>query len=92
MLADCGRREQRKIKAKIDELKTDPRIGKPLVRELIGFRRLVAASRYRVVYHLAEKKNNKTATVVAIGIRKQGDRNDIYALAKKLKAQGQLLD
>ena len=89
MLGVIGRGEQRKIVAKIDGLKNNPDAqGKPLVGELKGFRRLAAASRYRVVYKVYLK--SKTVVIVAIGIRKEGDKNDVYEIVKKLLAAGEL--
>ena len=95
MFGKCGRKEQKQTSAKIDKLKTNPRFGKPLEDELAGYFSIKAAGRYRAIYCLDEKKNKTTTitvTVVAVGIRKEGDPNDIYALARKLKNQGRLLD
>ena len=95
MLGQCRQKEQKQLSAKIDDLETNPRLGKSLRDDLAGYFSIGAAGRYRVIYHLNEKKNKTTSvtvTVVVIGIRKEGDKNDAYVLAKKLKAQGRLLD
>ncbi len=58
--------------------------------ELIGYRSIRAVGqRYRILYKLYEGR--VTVLVVALGIRKDGDKQDAYELARKLKRQG-LLD
>lgn len=37
---------------------------------------------YRIIYKV--KQDTVVVFVVAVGIRRDGDRNDIYSLAKKL--------
>ncbi|MDF1527015.1 MAG: type II toxin-antitoxin system mRNA interferase toxin, RelE/StbE family [bacterium] len=60
--------------------------GKPLMGELAGYRSLRAASqKYRVIYKI--KKEKVIVVVVAVGRRKEGDRRDIYSLARKLFEQ-----
>ncbi len=57
--------------------------GKPLVGELQGYRSLRAcAQRYRIIYTVQDDK--VYVLVVAIGIRKDSDKQDIYQLAQKL--------
>ena len=77
--------------ARIDDLTHEPeQRGKPLFEELAGHYSVRAVGqRYRIIYQL----NNQTVIVhvVAIGRRKQGDKNDIYTLARRLFRQG-LLD
>jgi len=64
--------------------------GKPLVDELIGYRSLRAVGqRYRILYKV--DANKVIVYVVTLGIRKEGDKKDVYALAKKLARLG-LLD
>lgn len=74
----------------IEKLKTEPhKQGKPLIKNLQGFRSLRAVSqRYRIIYRILEEE--VVVFVVAIGIRKEGDRKDIYELVKKLIKQGVL--
>lgn len=78
------RRIRERIAERIDALKENPgQIGKPLVGELATYRSLRAAGqRYRIIYRI--EKQRVIVFVVALGIRKQGDKRDIYALAKKL--------
>lgn len=65
------------------------RQGKPLLAELSGFRSIRAVGqRYRIVYRVERKK--VIVVIVAVGLRKHGDRGDIYELARKLLQQGLL--
>ena len=78
------RRVQEKIRDRIDGLAHDPeRQGKPLAGELKGYRSLRAVGqRYRIIYSVDKKK--VFVIIVAMGPRKEGDKKDIYVLAKKL--------
>lgn len=78
------RRALEKIRDRIDSLAHDPDIqGKPLLGELKGFRSLRAVGeRYRVIYRVRQAQVEVLA--VAIGLRREGDREDIYRLAQKL--------
>ena len=82
------RRIQRQIADRIDGLARDPdKQGKPLLGVLSGVRSLRAASqRYRILYKIEGPRI--VVLVVAVGIRKKGDRGDIYELAKKLIRKG----
>lgn len=60
---------------------------KPLVGQLAGFRSLrVAGQRFRIIYRIEDDR--VVVYVVAIGIRAEGSRKDIYSLAKKLVRLG----
>ena len=78
------RRIQLKIKERIDGLAVDPELqGKPLTEELLGFRSLRAVGqRFRILYKIEKKQ--VWVVVVALGLRKAGDKADIYQLAKRL--------
>jgi mRNA interferase RelE/StbE len=78
------RRIRAKIIETIDGLAEDPeKKGKPLMAELDGYRSVRAVGqRYRIIYRIDNEK--VIVLVVAAGIRREGDRKDIYALAKKL--------
>lgn len=92
LLADISdRRIREKIGAVIDRLAEDPeKQGKALLGELSGFRSVRAVGqRYRIIYQL--RGNEIIVVVVAVGIRRDGARDDIYTLAKKLLRLG-LLD
>lgn len=85
-----GRRTRRKIVDRIEALSTDPeKQGKSLVRTLRGFRSVHAAGRYRIVYKI--EGGAVVVYAVAAGIRKQGDKKDVYTIVKKLLKAG-LLD
>ena len=63
--------------------------GKRLVKHLSGFHTIHAAGRYRIIYKI--DKQTVIVYVLAAGIRKEGDKKDIYKIAKKLLNAG-LLD
>lgn len=63
--------------------------GKALLGELAGFRSIkVAGQRYRIIYQVQNRE--VAVTVVTVGLRKDGDKRDVYALARKLLKQGLL--
>lgn len=73
-----------KLHAAIDRLGREPeKQGKALVGELAGFRCIRAVGqRYRILYKV--QKERVIVVIVAVGLRKEGAKKDIYALAKKL--------
>lgn len=77
-------RVRAKIIETINRLTNEPeKQGKPLVGELAGYRSLRAVGqRYRIVYSV--NQGEVTVIVVAVGLRRAGDREDIYELARKL--------
>jgi mRNA interferase RelE/StbE len=85
------RRIRQKISDRIDKLQESPEMqGKPLIGELDGYYSVRAVGqRYRIIY--AIEQSQVTVMVVALGIRKDGSKQDVYALAKKLLRLG-LLD
>jgi len=51
--------------------------------ELAGFRSIRAVGqRYRIIYQI--RGNDIVVVIVAVGIRRDGAKDDIYNLAKKL--------
>ena len=84
-------RVRESIGRRINALENDPeRQGKPLSDELSGYYSIRAiGQRYRILYKLEEEQ--VIVAVVALGIRKAGDKKDVYELAKKLARLG-LLD
>ena len=81
------KRIQSVIINRIEGLKTDPeKQGKSLVKDLIGFRSIHVAGRYRILFQI--EKDPGVVWVVAVGIRKEGDQKDIYKIAKKLLKLG----
>jgi mRNA interferase RelE/StbE len=79
-----------KIRDRIDGLRSEPeKQGKPLTGDLMGYRSLRAAGqRYRIIYQV--EKGKVVVFVVALGIRKEGGKADIYLLARKLLRLGLL--
>ncbi len=84
-------RVRESISRRINALENDPeRQGKPLGDELTGYHSIRAVGqRYRILYKLEAEQ--VIVVVVALGIRKQGDKKDVYELVKKLARLG-LLD
>jgi mRNA interferase RelE/StbE len=81
---------QHSILNRIKKLSDEPdKQGKKLVKDLSGFRSVHAAGRYRIIYKIDKK--TVIIYVLAAGIRKEGDKKDIYKIAKKLLNAG-LLD
>ena len=81
---------RRTILNRIEELSDEPdKQGKMLVKDLSGFRSIHAAGRYRIIYRV--DKQTVIIYILAAGVRKQGDKKDIYKIAKKLLDVG-LLD
>ena len=63
--------------------------GKPMVGSLAGFRSLrVAGQRYRLLYRIYAREIR--VYIAAVGLRKEGDKRDIYMLAQKLMRLGLL--
>jgi mRNA interferase RelE/StbE len=88
LAAISDRRLQEKILTRIEGLEIEPeKQGKPLVGELSGLRSLrTGGQRYRIIYKV--DKGQITVLVIAIGIRRQGSKKDIYELAQKLVRLG----
>lgn len=77
------KRTYKAIEAKLDELETEPdKRGKKLSGNLKRYRSVKAAGqRYRIIYDVV--LSEKMVNVVVIGIRKEGDKHDAYAVAEK---------
>src|ERR1041385_6214087 len=88
LAAISDKRIQEAITKVLDSLESDPdKRGKQLIENLTGLWSIRASrQRYRIIYKL--DKDRKEVVVVALGIRKEGDRADIYALAKRLVRAG----
>jgi mRNA interferase RelE/StbE len=86
--AISDRRTRNAIIRRIDSLKEEPeKLGEPLQEWLAGFRSLRAAGqRYRIVYKV--ENDTKRVFVYFVGIRKEGDRKDVYALVERLVHRG----
>jgi mRNA interferase RelE/StbE len=81
---------QRTILNRIEKLSEAPdEQGKKLVKDLSGFRSIHTAGRYRIIYKVDQ--HTVVIYILAAGIRKEGDKKDIYQITKKLLKAG-LLD
>lgn len=87
MLSEIKKADARvleQIMKKIETLRTNPTLGKPLKDDLAGCRSVrVVRERYRIVYTIQDGKVvltgvSGTINIVGVGIRKSGDKNDIY--------------
>lgn len=87
-IKDTGIRES--IGKRIDGLRNEPdKQGKPMIGDLEGYRSLRAVGqRYRILYKIAAE--TVVVSIVTLGIRKEGDKADVYELAKKLLRLGLL--
>jgi mRNA interferase RelE/StbE len=83
-------RIQKRLIERIRSLAADPdKQGKPLLGDLHGHRSVRAVGRrYRIIYRL--DPDGSLVVVAAVGIRKDGDKKDVYELAKKLVRLGML--
>ena len=77
-------RIRRLITQRVDQLAKSPeQQGKPLLGELAGFRSVrVVGQRYRIIYRVERKE--VVVSIAAVAKRKEGDKGDVYALAKRL--------
>ncbi len=81
-------RTRKAVIRKTFDLSTEPdKQGKALGRDLGDYRVVRAAGqRYRVVYQIASLEG--VVTVVVVGIRKEGDKKDVYRVASKRLGKG----
>ena len=86
--AITDRRTRGAIVRRIDALADEPeKQGKKLRGWLAGFVSIRAAGqRYRIVYKVDDSK--KRVLVYMVGIRREGSRRDVYALAERLVQRG----
>ncbi len=82
LLLDLSKSDQQIVFKRLQKLSFEPEIqGKPLAKELSGYRR-VRTGRLKIIF----RTDPKTATVyvVALGLRKAGDKADVYEKARKV--------
>ena len=79
------RRIRKLLKARAIRLNLKPDMqGKPLSGDLSGLRSVRAVGqRYRILYELFPEE--REVWVVTLGLRKAGDRDDVYEMAKRLR-------
>ena len=77
-----------KLFERIEQLENEPENqGKPLTDELSGLHSMRAiGQRYRIIYKL--KDEQILVIVAALGMRREGDRSDIYKIAERLLRSG----
>ena len=82
------RRIRRLLAARIDRLANEPeKQGRPLGGQLSGrWSCRAVGQRYRIIYRIDEA----VVVVVAVGLRRAGNRDDVYALAERLARLGLL--
>ena len=81
-------RVQRQVLEKIKGLENDPEDqGRALLDEFAGRRRIPAAGRYRVIYSV--QRLRRVVAVLAVGIRREGARDDIYRVLERLIRRGE---
>ena len=83
-IAKLDNKSQQQILEKIEILKEYPlKVGKPLKGNLQDYRSIRSVGqRYRIIYQV--KESEIEVIIVAVGIRRDGDKkNDIYELMKK---------
>lgn len=85
MLAEVNdQRHRQGLTNRIEKLKSEPeKQGKPLGDILKGYRSVRAVGqRYRIIYKV--DRNLVVVLVVGVGLRRQGNRSDIYATIERL--------
>ena len=85
MLAEVNdQRHRQGLINRIEKLKSEPeKQGKPLANIFKGYRSVRAVDqRYRIIYRV--DRNQVVVFVVGVGLRRQGDRGDIYAMLARL--------
>ena len=77
------KREQQGLRKRIEQLKSEPdKQGKALSGVLKSYRSIRAlGQRYRIVYRVDKQKI--IVVIVGAGIRKEGDKKDIYKILNK---------
>lgn len=85
MLAEVNdQRHRQGLINRIEKLKSEQELqGKPLADTFKGYRSVCAVGqRYCIVYRV--DRDQVVVFVVGVGLRRQGDRGDIYAMLERL--------
>lgn len=79
------KRVRRKLAERIEGLSVDPeKQGKALSGDLAGLRSVRAVGqRYRIIYRVKEAE--VIVYVLAVGLRRERDKSDIYAISRRLE-------
>ena len=85
LLAIRDRRVRKLLHSRAMKLQNSPeQQGKPLIGELTGLRSIRAVGqRYRIIYEIDDSRQE--VWVVTLGIRKEGNRGDVYEIASRLR-------
>ncbi|MXY42813.1 MAG: type II toxin-antitoxin system RelE/ParE family toxin [Dehalococcoidia bacterium] len=84
------RRIRAQIIQRVEKLAEEPeKQGKPLGSELAGYRSIRAVGqRYRIIYRV--DRDEVQVLIIAVGIRRDRHRRDVYRLAQRLIQMGLL--
>lgn len=79
------KRVGKKLAERIEGLRVDPeKQGKALSGDLAGLRSVRAVGqRYRIIYRVKEAE--VIVYVLAVGLRREGSKSDIYAISRRLE-------
>lgn len=79
------KRVGKKLAERIEGLSVDPeKQGKALSGDLAGLRSVRAVGqRYRIIYRVKEAE--VIVYVLAVGLRREGSKSDIYAISRRLE-------
>jgi mRNA interferase RelE/StbE len=79
-------REQKILTKRIEQLKQEPeKQGKALSGKLRGYRSIRAVGqRYRIIYRIDQENIVVIIIIIGVGIRKDGDKEDIYNYLQKI--------
>lgn len=88
LISIADRRIQAQIVHRAGQLAEEPeKQGRPLAEDLNGYRSVRAVGqRYRIIYQVESAQVR--VIIIAAGIRRGGDRRDIYTLAQRLVRLG----
>lgn len=75
------------IQNAVRKLRDAPELGKPLAGDLKGLLSW-KVSRYRIVYVWLKEKDR--VAIIGAGLRREGDRRDVYAMLERLRKSGEL--
>lgn len=82
MLLKLSKGEQRSAIKRMQKLVIEPQQqGRPLSGDLAGYRR-IRTGRLRIIFRVDQKK--ATVYIIAVGLRRAGDKADIYQITKKV--------
>ncbi len=84
---EISEKDEDAIIEKAQLLAVNPEFGKPLTGDFAGLRRLTCG-RYRIVYR--HHRESDTCFILMVGLRMEGDADDVYAKATRLLRVGRL--